>query len=186
MDIITYLDDMNALVPSIILLSLGVLGGVAWLVLGSLKTRRTIIKEPDTRLDEVKGGDEQKVDDKKPTILGTGTLPCYVITDREVKSSFIPKPIGYVFTADPSMSGIGPVGACYLVQEALEGDVIPFDPREELYDAKKSPQYAFFATHWDVAREVFKVASPWWQSAPLWVTVVVLVLLAFAMLIFGG
>jgi len=117
------------------------------------------------------------------TILGTGSLLCYVLKNGALRQSTIPEPIGKLFMADPTMPKHG---ACYLIREDNNGKLTAYDPRTSEFDSKESPQWAYFATHWDSCRRVFTAPKAWWQSAPLWITVVVLVILAITILMAIG
>ena len=178
MDSITLLRDMEALPATLIVLAVIFVVTIVAVIL-RVHRKNTVLLETLGTTD--KSGElitgEEGVEDK---------LPCYLVKDNgEIVASTIRMPLGYVFIADASMAFMGIVGACYLAK-AVGNEVEAYDPREETYKAETSPQYAYFATHWEVVREVFKAIKPWWESAPLWVTAVVLVILFMAVLVFGG
>jgi len=106
---------------------------------------------------------------KKKIILGTGECKCLCF--RTIKGvniadfTTIPKPIGEQYQFDPScpVSGWGSI-----VKEDKDGNIVDYDPREVTYDLKKSPEYAYFATVWDICKRVFYVPIPAWKSSAMW------------------
>ena len=191
MDIITMLDEMGAIPFTLALMGAGIILGI-FLYIRSLKHKQGLPAEEETLtgkeaeyskwLESIQPSGE---DDKKSP-MGQGASPCYVIRKNGVfEKSTISEPLGHAFIADPSMSRYGLTGACSLVVETGDA-VVSYDPRQEAYIADESPFHAWLAIHWDIVKEVFKTARPWWQSAPLWVTMLVLALLFISMLVFGG
>lgn len=115
--------------------------------------------------------------EKNTSILGTGTFKCMAFRQGNVLDfTTIPEPIGEVYFFDPTcpMKGAG-----YIVREAKEGEmvdgikrkkgeVVDYDPRQIKVKIKESPEYAHFATHWDIVPVVFKIALNWWQTRSVW------------------
>lgn len=95
------------------------------------------------------------------------TEPAYILTlDGSIDFDFIPVPLGDVFVADTSMTKSGP---CYLVKETAPSIYEAYDPRTAPLVSEETPINAWFATHWDIVREVFSVIPPWWKSTSLWI-----------------
>ncbi len=175
------LGEMGALPITVALLIIGGILFFVFFVIGR-SVNRPATKETLPGIALAKKGKKGKQEDGDAV-----KYPAYMITKGgELKFTTIAEQLGYVFTADLSMGIIGASGPCYLVRETDSGDILAYDPRTQVYDAKRSPQYAYFATHWDIVEEVFKIIKPWWESAPLWITVVVLALVFLAIIIFGG
>ncbi len=128
-----------------------------------IRYRTKLVKE----LEQLKRGLETA---KVKPLLGMGSLKAYVFRNDALEVTTIPEPMGNIFYADPSMPVGGPT---YLVAEVESGRVEAYDPRTMAYFSDMTPQMAYFATHWDIVKEVFKNVNPWWQSAPLWVTIVI-------------
>lgn len=109
-----------------------------------------------------------------PDVVKEGIFGAYLLNKNEecMEAIKIPEPIGNGFMADTSM----PVpGFCYLVIGTPDGQKEVYDPYNSDYDFKKSPQYAFFATHWEVVFRVYASVKKWWQMAPAWVFVASLI-----------
>lgn len=115
-------------------------------------------------------------------IIGRGGFKCYVFRNGNMEPSTINKPLGNIFVSDPSMPLIGSV---YLVQDQ-NGMITPYEPWADDFVQDKTPQWAYFATSWDVVSDVYNYELPWWRSAPLWVTIAVLILLLITLMIFFG
>lgn len=97
--------------------------------------------------------------------LGTGEYKCLcfrkIDNHNVVDFTTIPKPIGEMYNIDPScpMSGSG-----YIVK-VENGLVVDYDPRSIKYILEESPEYAWFATQWEIVKQVFFVPIKWWQSS---------------------
>ncbi len=126
---------------------------------------------------------ESKEKNKKEPILGTGTLPCYVLRNGALEASTIPEEIGNLFIADISMPRSG---SSYLVREIEEGKLEAYDPREIPFETEKSPQWAYFATHWGIVKDVYAMTNSWWQSVPLWLCITMIVVLILVLLVVLG
>jgi hypothetical protein len=182
-----YLEMLKALnigQVAVVLIILLVLGAVAFLIY-RMKTyhKRHPEKAPPAEIKtRVSKDGETEAFEPTTSILGTGKLKAYAFTNGALEPTTIPNPIGNIFFADTSM----PVsGACYLVKET-EGKVAAYDPRGVQFKMKETPQMAYFATHWDIVREWFKTEKPWWESAPLWLCVTVLIMLFIVTLVVLG
>lgn len=99
-----------------------------------------------------------------------GMVPAYIITlDGSLDFDYIMEPLGDVFMADTSMPKSG---ACYLVKETEGGEYEAYDPRTAPLLSDETPIIAWFATHWEIVREVYSVISPWWKSTSLWIAAI--------------
>ncbi len=169
----------------IAILCIGALTGLFFFLKWLTNRGKTPIKgEAET---EIKTDTEVETETEGGGIqIGQGTSPCYVIRKTGIfEASTIKEPMGHTFIADPSMGQYGLTGPCSLLVET-DNDVAVYDPRQDAYQAADSPFMAWLAIHWEIVKEVFKTARPWWQSAPLWVAMLVLALLFIAILVFGG
>jgi len=101
-----------------------------------------------------------------------GKYPAYILKEKEnaLDFGYILNPIGDVFTADTSMPKSG---ACYLVKEVEDGKYEDFDPRTIPLISEETPVTAWFATHWDIVREIFAIPVPWWKSTSIWIAAIV-------------
>lgn len=131
----------------------------------SLTTKKTGGINAESKEEESKG---EESEGKKESILGTGEYPCYAFADGCLQYTTIPERIGRLFVADPSMPVSGP--AFLVVQNEGKG-VMPFDPRDISFVVEKSPQWAYFAIHWEIVREVYPILKDWWQSVPMWLAI---------------
>lgn len=109
--------------------------------------------------------------------LGAGSIKCLCF--RKIKGvnaadfTTIPKPIGELYQFDPScpVSGSGSI-----VKENGEGKIVDYDPREIEYKLEESPEYAYFATTWDIVKSVFFIPLQWWKSTSVWFAAAMLVI----------
>lgn len=76
-----------------------------------------------------------------------------------------PKPLGHLFTFDTTCPS---AGQGYIVKENLDGTVEACDPRDIDLEEKATPPYAWFATHWEIVRQVFSVPVSPWKQASTW------------------
>lgn len=121
----------------------------------------------------------------KPSILGTGDFKCLAIKPGNIIDwTTIPAPIGEMYQADTSC----PVsGSIYIVRETEEGKVVDYDPREVPVIIQQTPEWAWYATHWDIVRKVFSIPLSWWKSTSLWfAAAMVVVMFIFGMASLGG
>jgi len=128
-------------------------------------------------------GDTADTPADSDSIPGTGgKYPCYVLADGKMVPSKIPSPIGNLFMSEPSMPL---TGNCYLVKSVGE-KLEAYDPREIPFESTKSPEWAYFATHWDKVKDVYSVPVPWWGSPATWMVIGCMVLLAFSLILMFG
>lgn len=122
-------------------------------------------------------------------VLGTGNFKCMAIRSAKVLGlapgtnvidfTTMPEPIGEVHIADTSC----PIsGGIYTVREMDNGEVVDWDPRETPMNVEETPEYAWFATHWEVVAQVFSVPVRWWASTSIWFAVGCLAILFFVSL----
>ncbi len=112
------------------------------------------------------------------SVLGTGTYRVMVIrnpkrlglseSDNVVDFTTMPAPIGEVHMADASCPL---TGGMFTVREKEDGTLEDYDPREREIDVKQTPEYAYYATHWDVVADVFAIPSTFWKSPYFWFAV---------------
>ena len=125
-----------------------------------------IIKTKANESREAMEGETETDEKGEKSILGTGNFKCLAFRLGNIADfTTIPKPIGEAYQFDPScpFSGMG-----YIVKESNNREVVDYDPREVPFDVKKSPEYAWFATHWPIVKVVFSVAIDWWKSKAIW------------------
>jgi len=170
------LKEMNAVGMSLIVLAIGLV------IFGLILFRNWSRRRQHSGVIIYKK--EAIAEEKKETpILGVGKFPCFVLRNGFLEETRIAEPIGAVWVADASL----PVsGSVYLVSETEDGQVVPYDPRQYEFESARSPEFAYFATHWEIVTKVYGNILAWWQSAPLWITIAVLVLVFLAMLVFSG
>lgn len=100
-----------------------------------------------------------------------GDFPAYIVRlDGSLDYDLIQHPLGDVFIAEPSMPKSG---ACYFVREISAGVYESYDPRTAPLASDETPVKAWFATHWDIVRQVFSVPTPWYKSISLWIAAIV-------------
>ncbi len=125
----------------------------------NVKARETVTK-----------ADKDLDDDETDGIAGE--YPAYIVTlDGSLDFDYIPEPLGDVLVADTSMPK---AGACYFVREVKkegsnEISYEAYDPRTAPLLSEESPIKAWFATHWDIVKDVYGVAVAWWKSTSLWI-----------------
>lgn len=123
------------------------------------------------RLEQVIRGIEQGEiikQEEVENVLGTGEYKCLCFRPPNILDfTTIPEPIGELYQIETScpLSGSG-----YIVQEK-DGKIVDYDPREVEVHIEQSPEYAWFATHWDILRTVFSVAVEWWKTPATWYAV---------------
>jgi len=99
-----------------------------------------------------------------------GEFPAYIVRmDDSLDYNVIPEPMGDVFMAGPSMPK---GGSCYFVKETALGVYEAYDPRTAPLVSEQTPVKAWFATHWEVVRQVFAVPTPWYKSLSVWIAAV--------------
>lgn len=125
---------------------------------------------------------------KKGKMVGTGNIRCLCF--RKIKGvpvadfTTIPGSVGEIYSFDPSCPTSGPG---YIVVETSDGDVVDYDPRQVKYTVTESPEYAWFATVWNIVNSVFFVPIQWWRSTSTWFAVGMLVILFIvSLVVFGG
>lgn len=109
--------------------------------------------------------------------LGTGDVKCLCF--RKIKGvnvadfTTIPNAIGEMYQFDPSV----PLkGSGFIVKQLDDGSIVDYDPREVPFIVKESPEYAYFATNWDILKSVFFVPTSWYKSTAVWFAAAVLVI----------
>lgn len=127
---------------------------------------------------EAKPEHMEESEPKEEKELGSGDIKCLCF--RKIKGmhvadfTTIRKPIGELYQFDPSC----PVsGAGYIVKENEKGEVVDYDPREIEFKLAESPEYAYFATNWDIVKQVFFVPVQWWKSTSVWFAAAMLVII---------
>lgn len=112
---------------------------------------------------------------ERKSILGTGEFKCLAIRPGNIADwTTIPKPIGELYMSDPTC----PVsGGVYIVKEKETGEVIDYDPRKETVDVQKTPEWAWYATHWGIVPRVFSIPLSMWKSPATWFAAATLVIL---------
>ena len=75
----------------------------------------------------------------------------------------------------------------FIVKELSDGKVLDYDPREVAFDVKKSPEYAWHATHWQPETNDFWMAKvEWWKSrAVIFAGALLLVMFIIALAVLG-
>lgn len=117
-------------------------------------------------------GEELNPEEEASELETIGDFPAYIIRqDVSLDYGIIHQPLGDVFMAGPSMPK---GGACYLVREKENspGKYEDYDPRTAPLISDSTPVKAWFATHWDIVRQVFSVPTPWYKSISLWIAAV--------------
>ena len=133
--------------------------------------------DTDLPIDDKPGQKEEK-EGATESILGTGGIKCLCF--HKIKGvnaadfTTIPNAIGELYQFDPScpVSGSG-----YIVKENDNGAIVDYDPREIEYKLEESPEYAYFATNWEIVKSVFFVPIQWWKSTSVWFAGAMLVII---------
>jgi len=158
-----YLAMMDPMAIAVIAGVLVAIGGMVWMTRRKTKERPLYIKPV---VISAKGKKQEDKQEKKQSLVGTGKYKAYVIRPGGIlEATTIPEPIGEVYYADTSMPESG---AHYLVMETEDGEIIDYDPRDLPIVTEETPEYAWFATHWDIVDQVFAVPIPWWQNTANW------------------
>jgi len=100
--------------------------------------------------------------------IGTGRYQCLCF--RKIQGTNVAdfirinKPVGELYHFDTScpISGNG-----YIVKEE-DGKIVDYDPRQEEYNVKESPEFAWFAISWEIVKRVFFVPTQWYKSSSVW------------------
>lgn len=145
----------------ILSLSVGVFTGI----------KRARGRTKETSLPVVPTETQEAVEGAKPekseSLLGTGAFKCMCFKASNILDfTTIPKPIGEIYQFEPSC----PIsGAGFIVKEEADGKVVDYDPREVEVHLKQTPEFAWFATHWDIVTKNFwTVPVQWWKSPANW------------------
>lgn len=102
----------------------------------------------------------------RKTTLGTGLVKCVAFRPGNILDfTTIPAPIGEIYIVDTSCPQSG---ASCIVREDEHGKVVDYDPREVPVVIEQTPEYAWFATHWDIVDRVFSLPLAWWRSTSTW------------------
>jgi hypothetical protein len=122
-----------------------------------------------------------------PVISGNGKYKAMVIEmlpEPALDFTYIDQPIGCINQADPSL----PMnGSMYVVKRDEDGSLVDYDKNDEEYIAEESPEWAYFATDWSIARVVYSVPLPFWKSPALWVTILIwVVIFIWGLVLIGG
>lgn len=170
----------NGIVMSVLLIALvlGIAVFIAWRQSKKNKipkhsraaraVRRTV-REAAPRVEETEDLDGEDTQGQ------AGKYPAYIITlDGKFDFDYIPYPVGDVIISDTTMPH---VGNCYTVKEVKKegSDEITYeayDPRSAPVVCEESPTKAWFATHWDIVKDVYGVQSAWWKSTSLWIAAI--------------
>lgn len=152
-------------------------GGVA---MGIMRGRRklTEMKLPSAPAVQTKG---EKPEQTK-SVLGTGSFNCMCFKPNNVIDfSTIPEPLGEIYQFEPSC----PIsGAGYVVKQDADGKITDYDPREVEVHIEQTPEYAWFATHWDiVTRNFWTVPVQWWKSTATWFAVIMMIIVFICSLV---
>jgi hypothetical protein len=165
----------NISIPSLIIVGLVIIliVGIALLFIKYSKKKNKLPKTSrayaGNKLATVDAPDVPEPDEDGAETEGdaAGGYPAYICT---LKGGFdfdhIPKPLGDVFLADTTMPR---AGACYLVKETAANEYEAYDPRTAPVLSDESPVKAWFATHWDIVKDVYGVATPWFKNVSLWI-----------------
>ncbi len=96
----------------------------------------------------------------------------------------IQAPIGEASVADASLPYSG---TSFLVVERKQGQIEDIDPKDEPYEADKSPTQAYICTHCDfIIQDFWTADTKWWQSASNWFAAGMIIADVFAfMAVFG-
>ena len=110
--------------------------------------------------------DKESGIERVKSILGTGSFNCMCIKQGQILDwTTIPAPMGELYQADTSC----PVsGGIYIVKELADGTIVDYDPREVPVKLEESPEWAWYATHWDIVPRVFSVQMSLWKSPSTW------------------
>lgn len=120
--------------------------------------------------------------EKSGSALGTGELKCMCFKANNVLDfTTIPKPVGEIYQFEPSC----PIsGAGYIVKEEQGGEIKDYDPRDVEVHIEQTPEFAWFATHWDiVTRNFWAVAVQWWKSPSTWFAVIMMIVVFICALV---
>lgn len=137
--------------------------------------------------------EEQKQTDGgngKKKLIGIGDYKCLSFRQENgmniARFSTMPEPKGKLFVADTSCSVNGGI---YTVLEKENSSVIEdyADFSETDIKVEKTPDYAWFATHWPIVDRVFFVPKAWWQSVSVWFAAGITAgTFLFLLAVFGG
>ncbi len=144
------------------------------------KTVESSVIARSKKIQRVAGDNDDK---PKESILGTGAVKCACFRringEPAIDFTTIPYPIGEMHSFDPScpISGTG----CTVVENE-KGEIVDFDPREVEYKVDESPEYAWFATNWDILKRVLFATTKWWKSPSVWFAAAILVMIFITVL----
>lgn len=128
--------------------------------------------------------------------LGEGPYKCMVIRTAKgmgitnptcvniIDFTTMTQPMGDIDVADTSCPSSGGI---YSVRELEDGTIVDYDPREVALEIDQTPEYAYFATHWEIVSRVFFVPLKFWQSPKWWFAAACLFITFFLTLsVIGG
>jgi len=123
---------------------------------------------------------------QEPGILGTGEYKCIAWRwpGNIIDFTTMKETIGEIYLAETSC----PVsGGHYIVQETEDKKVIDYDPRKIPIIHEQTPEYAWFATHWEILKAVFYVPISWLKQSSTWFAAAsTIVMFVIALIFFGG
>ncbi len=119
------------------------------------------------------------------SILGTGEVKCVAIRPGNIIDfTTIPELIGEVYQVDTSCPRSG---AVVIVRELEDGEIVDYDPREVPVVIEQTPEYAWFATNWNIVTRFWAVPQIWWKSTSMWFAAAMMAIVFIAFLaVVGG
>ena len=113
-----------------------------------------------------------KTDEQKPiTAYGPNRAYKAAVIRRHPKYgpsidyTTIDNQIGDIYGMDTSCPSSG---AHFIVREDDDHKIVDYDHREREVVFDQTPEYAWYATNWQILKEVFSIPLPWWKSTSTW------------------
>lgn len=127
---------------------------------------------------------QQKIINKSSPAPAKGKYNGIVLKPGKIVFTKIQAPKGEASIADASLPYSG---TSFLVAEKKAGQIEDIDPKDEPYDADKSPTQAYICTHCDhIIQNFWRADTKWWQSASNWFAAGMIIADVFAfMAVFG-
>lgn len=174
-----YLGTLGQNSAAIIILAVIIVGVASYFVLKKLSHR--VIKQEKN----LNKNTEPETEAIVPPIVGKfKAMVIEMEPEPALNFTYIDKPLGCINLADPSLPMNGPI---YVVKKLNTGQLVDYDINDEEYVAEESPEYAYFATDWSIARVVFSVPLPFWKTPALWIAVIIWVFIfIWGLVLIGG
>lgn len=155
-------------------------------ILAEVKQRTEILQTQgyQTQEEKLKIIQGLMAQEKQAFKLGTGVIKTMVFCPGNIVNwTTMPKPIGEMYQADTSCPLSGGI---YMVKQLETGEIVDYDPREVAIVTEETPEYAWFATHWQVVRRVFALPLSWFRNPANWYAAAALAILFISIMVVVG